>query len=71
MPIAYSYKRFSSNAQEGNDSIRRQTAAAKRFVEEHPEYKLVLDTTLTLVDAGVSAYKGRKKHKDRSTRNLY
>ena len=59
MPIAYSYKRFSSNAQEGNDSIRRQTAAAKRFVEEHPEYRLVLDTTLTLVDAGVSAYKGR------------
>ena len=59
MPIAYSYKRFSSDAQEGNDSIRRQTAAAQRFVEEHPEYSLVLDTTLTLVDAGISAYTGR------------
>jgi hypothetical protein len=59
MPVAYSYKRFSSDAQEGNDSIRRQTAAAKKFVDEHPEYGLVLDTTLSLVDAGVSAYRGR------------
>ncbi len=59
MPIAYSYKRFSSDAQEGNDSIRRQTAAAQRFIDEHPELGLVLDTTLSLVDAGVSAYKGR------------
>jgi len=59
MPIAYSYKRFSSDAQEGNDSIRRQTAAAQKFVEEHPEHLLVLDTTLSLTDAGVSAYKGR------------
>lgn len=58
MPIAYSYRRFSSEAQEGNDSIRRQTAAAQRFIDEHPEYGLVLDTTLSLVDEGVSAYKG-------------
>jgi hypothetical protein len=58
MPIAYSYKRFSSDAQEGNDSIRRQTAAAQRFIDDHPEYGLVLDRTLSLVDAGVSAYKG-------------
>ena len=59
MPIAYSYKRFSSDAQEGNDSIRRQTVAAQRFIDDHPEYGLVLDTTLSLVDAGVSAYKGK------------
>ncbi len=59
MPIAYSYKRFSSDAQEGNDSIRRQTVAAQKFIDEHPELGLVLDTTLSLVDAGVSAYKGR------------
>lgn len=59
MPIAYSYKRFSSDAQEGNDSIRRQTAIAHRFIEDHPEYGLVLDTTLSLTDAGVSAYKGK------------
>lgn len=59
MPIAYSYKRFSSDAQEGNDSIRRQTAAATKFIEDHPELELVLDTTLSLTDAGVSAYKGK------------
>ena len=59
MPIAYSYKRFSSDAQEGNDSIRRQTAAAQKFIEDHPEYELVLDTTLSLTDAGVSAYRGK------------
>ena len=59
MPIAYSYKRFSSDAQEGNDSIRRQTAAAQKFIEDHPEYELTLDTTLSLTDAGVSAYTGK------------
>lgn len=59
MPIAYSYTRFSSDAQEGNDSIRRQTAAAAKFIEDHPELGLVLDTTLSLTDAGVSAYKGK------------
>jgi DNA invertase Pin-like site-specific DNA recombinase len=59
MPIAYSYKRFSSDAQEGNDSIRRQTAAASKYIEENPELGLVLDTTLSLTDAGVSAYKGK------------
>jgi DNA invertase Pin-like site-specific DNA recombinase len=59
MPIAYSYKRFSSDQQEGNDSIRRQTAAANKYIEENPELGLVLDTTLSLTDAGVSAYKGK------------
>lgn len=63
MPIAYSYKRFSSDQQEGNDSIRRQTAIAHRFIEEHPEFGLVLDTTLSLTDAGVSAYKGKNLSK--------
>lgn len=59
MPIAYSYKRFSSDQQDGNDSIRRQTAIAHRFIEDHPEYGLVLDTTLSLTDAGVSAFNGK------------
>lgn len=63
MPIAYSYKRFSSDQQDGNDSIRRQTAIAHRFIEDHPEYGLVLDTTLSLTDAGVSAYKGKNLSK--------
>lgn len=63
MPVAYSYKRFSSDQQEGNDSIRRQTAAASRYIEENPELGLVLDTTLSLTDAGVSAYKGKNLSK--------
>jgi hypothetical protein len=63
MPVAYSYKRFSSDAQEGNDSIRRQTAAAAKFIEDHPELGLVLDTTLSLTDAGVSAFKGKNLSK--------
>jgi DNA invertase Pin-like site-specific DNA recombinase len=58
MPIAYSYKRFSSAAQEGNDSIRRQTAAAIAYIEDNPQLGLVLDTTLSMTDAGVSAFKG-------------
>jgi DNA invertase Pin-like site-specific DNA recombinase len=63
MPIAYSYRRFSSEAQDGNDSIRRQTAAAQRFIEENPQHQLVLDSTLSLIDAGVSAFKGKNlKH---------
>jgi len=58
MPIAYSYKRFSSEAQEGGDSIRRQTAIAERYLVEHPELELVLDRTLNMSDEGVSAFKG-------------
>ena len=58
MPIAYSYKRFSSTAQEGNDSIRRQTAVAISYIENNPQLGLVLDRTLSMTDAGVSAFKG-------------
>lgn len=58
MPIAYSYSRFSSSAQEGNDSLRRQAASAKTFIENHPEYELVLDMHLKMTDEGVSAFKG-------------
>lgn len=58
MPIAYSYSRFSSTAQEGNDSLRRQAANAKAFIDSHPEHELVLDTSLKMTDEGVSAYKG-------------
>jgi DNA invertase Pin-like site-specific DNA recombinase len=58
MPIAYSYKRFSSDAQSQGDSLRRQTELAARYIEEHPELNLVLDTALNLTDLGVSAFKG-------------
>lgn len=58
MPIAYSYKRFSSDAQSQGDSLRRQTELATRYIDEHPELDLVLDTALNLTDLGVSAFKG-------------
>jgi DNA invertase Pin-like site-specific DNA recombinase len=56
MTKAYSYKRFSSIKQEEGDSIRRQTELAERYIAKHPE--LELDTSLSLHDLGVSAFKG-------------
>lgn len=58
MPIAYSYQRFSSDAQSQGDSLRRQKELAQRYVENHPELGLVLDTALNMTDLGVSAFKG-------------
>jgi DNA invertase Pin-like site-specific DNA recombinase len=58
MPIAYSYKRFSSDAQSHGDSLRRQIELADRFIEENPELGLVLDTALNMTDLGVSAFTG-------------
>jgi DNA invertase Pin-like site-specific DNA recombinase len=58
MPIAYSYKRFSSDAQSQGDSLRRQTELATRYIDDHPDLGLVLDTALNLTDLGVSAFKG-------------
>ena len=55
MPVAYSYLRFSSPQQAAGDSVRRQTAAAAAWCERN---KVVMDTTLNMKDAGVSAYKG-------------
>ncbi len=58
MPIAYSYKRFSSEAQSQGDSLRRQKELADRYVEENAELGLTLDTALNLTDLGVSAFTG-------------
>lgn len=58
MPIAYSYKRFSSDAQSQGDSLKRQTELADRYIATHPELGLVLDTALKMTDLGVSAFKG-------------
>ena len=58
MPIAYSYKRFSSDAQSQGHSLLRQTELAQRYIDENPELGLVLDTALNMTDLGVSAYKG-------------
>jgi len=56
MALVYSYIRFSSKKQEQNDSVRRQVALGKAWIDAHPEH--VLDEQLTLRDLGVSAFRG-------------
>jgi DNA invertase Pin-like site-specific DNA recombinase len=53
---AYSYIRFSSPKQAEGDSLRRQTQDAQDYCDEKG---WSLDTTLTLRDLGVSAWKGK------------
>jgi DNA invertase Pin-like site-specific DNA recombinase len=56
---AYSYIRFSNAEQARGDSLRRQTnGRAERFCQRHG---LTLDTTLSLRDLGVSAFRGRHR----------
>jgi DNA invertase Pin-like site-specific DNA recombinase len=54
-PKAYSYKRFSTPAQEHGDSLRRQTMLAEAWAARAG---VPLDTELNLTDKGVSAYTG-------------
>lgn len=56
---AYSYIRYSSKGQEGNDSVRRQLKLAQDYCLE---YNLSLDTEYQ--DHGVSAFSGKNNHKD-------
>ncbi|WP_084648093.1 recombinase family protein [Paracoccus sp. J39] len=56
MPKAYSYVRWSSDAQTTGDSLRRQQEASARYALEHG-LELVSDFHLT--DAGISAFKGQ------------
>jgi DNA invertase Pin-like site-specific DNA recombinase len=59
MPKAYSYARFSSEKQSGNDSLRRQIDKAEAFViRTQAQYGLELDTDRRLSDPAMSAYKG-------------
>ena len=53
--IAYSYVRFSSPQQAKGDSLRRQTEAAAAYCRAHG---LTLETSFSLRDLGVSAFKG-------------
>jgi predicted site-specific integrase-resolvase len=53
---AYSYVRFSTTDQKKGDSLDRQTEKTLKYIKEH---NLELDTTLNLLDAGVSAFKGK------------
>jgi hypothetical protein len=57
MPVAYSYIRFSSKKQEQNDSVKRQTRLRDEWLRQNPE--MTLDTTISLQDLGVSAFRGR------------
>jgi len=54
-PIAYSYVRFSTPSQREGDSLRRQTEQAVAYCARN---NLTLDTSLTLKDLGVSAFRG-------------
>jgi DNA invertase Pin-like site-specific DNA recombinase/F0F1-type ATP synthase epsilon subunit len=54
-PKAYSYVRFSTPDQAKGDSYRRQTEAAIEYAQSHD---LELDTELTFMDLGVSAFYG-------------
>lgn len=58
---AYSYLRFSTPEQMRGDSFRRQTAMAEAYAIQHD---LELDTTLTLHDLGVSAFRGKNLSAD-------
>ncbi|UWU69142.1 recombinase family protein [Bradyrhizobium sp. NC92] len=57
-PKAYSYKRFSTPAQEQGDSLRRQTAMAQAWADR---MGVPLDTQLNLIDRGVSALHGANR----------
>lgn len=57
--LAYSYLRFSSPVQADGDSVRRQTTLRDAWLKRHPHVRL--DTTLRLVDAGVSGYRGKHR----------
>lgn len=59
MPLAWSYCRTSTARQAGSDrsGMERQEAALARWLADHPDYEL----REALVDAGVSAGRGRNR----------
>jgi DNA invertase Pin-like site-specific DNA recombinase len=58
-PVAYSYVRFSKPEQADGDSLRRQTdGRVEDFCRRHG---LTLDTTVSLRDLGVSAFRGKHR----------
>jgi DNA invertase Pin-like site-specific DNA recombinase len=60
MTSAYSYVRFSTPEQIKGDSLRRQLAASEAYAEAHG---LELDSSLSMRDLGVSAYRGANRTK--------
>jgi DNA invertase Pin-like site-specific DNA recombinase len=61
MATGYSYVRFSSAKQANGDSLRRQAEKTADWCRRH---KVTLDTSLTLRDLGVSAFKGKHRSSD-------
>ena len=55
----YLYQRFSSSKQEGNSSLFRQGEAQKEWLSRHPNCVVVELDDKPLIDAGLSAYKGK------------
>jgi DNA invertase Pin-like site-specific DNA recombinase len=58
MSLAFSYLRFSSREQARGDSIRRQTEATADWCRRNG---VTLDTSLSLRDEGVSAFRGKNR----------
>lgn len=56
MPLAYSYRRFSSPSQKWGKSGLRQKRLAEEWLSRNPAY--TLDTSLNLLDAGKSGWTG-------------
>src|SRR6516164_8112228 len=56
--VAYSYIRFSSPEQAEGDSLRRQTEKTAAWCEKNGYH---LDTSLSLRDEGVSAFRGKHR----------
>lgn len=63
--VAYSYLRFSSTSQADGDSVRRQNALRDDWLKRHPAIKL--DTSLRLVDSGVSGFRGKHRSDKRNS----
>ena len=60
MPRAHSYVRFSPPEQANGDSLRRQVEKSKKYAEENG---LVLDTSLNLLEQGLSGYTSENQRK--------
>ena len=58
--LCYSYVRFSSAEQAKGDSLRRQLAQSQKWAEANG---YTIDTSLTLQDLGVSAFRGKNATK--------
>jgi len=59
MAIVYSYIRFSSRKQIQGDSLRRQAEAGEGWIKKNGH----VAASLTLQDLGVSAFRGKNKHR--------